>query len=61
MSNIKEIHPDNGSEFFNAHVISYFGRETMPVHISRSRPYRKNDNRLVKRKNGTLVRSFFGP
>ncbi len=58
---IKEIHPDNGSEFFNAAVIKYFGRETMPVHISRSRPFHKNDNRLVERKNNTLVRSYFGP
>ena len=58
---IREIHPDNGSEFFNAAVISYFGREAMPVHISRSRPFHKNDNRLVERKNDTLVRSFFGP
>src|SRR5579884_2359144 len=60
-SRVKEIHPDNGSEFFNAAVMSYFGREAMPVHISRSRPFHKNDNRLVERKNDTLVRSFFGP
>ncbi|MGH3848881.1 MAG: hypothetical protein ACRDRT_04130 [Pseudonocardiaceae bacterium] len=58
---IKEIHPDNGSEFFNGHVMRYFGRDIMPVHVSRSRPYQKNDNRLVERKNSTLVRAFFGP
>jgi hypothetical protein len=58
---IKEIHPDNGSEFFNHLVVSYFGREVMPVHLSRSRPFHKNDNRFVEQKNSTLVRAFFGP
>jgi hypothetical protein len=58
---IKEIHPDNGSEFFNHHVVKYFGRDTMPIRLSRSRPYHKNDNRFVEQKNSTLVRAFFGP
>jgi hypothetical protein len=58
---IAEIHPDNGSEFFNAHVIRYFGRDVVPVQLSRSRPYHKNDNRFVEQKNSTLVRAFFGP
>lgn|ERR1017187_155575 len=58
---VKEIHPDNGSEFFNHHVVSYFGRDVMPVHLSRSRPFQKNDNRFVEQKNNTLVRAFFGP
>jgi hypothetical protein len=33
----------------------------MPVHLSRSRPLHKNDNRFVDQKNSTLVRAFFGP
>ena len=57
---IREIHPDNGSEFLNHHVVSYFGSKAMPVQLSRSRPFQKNDNRFVEQKNATLVRAFFG-
>ena len=28
--------------------------------LSRSRPYQKNDNRIVEQKNDTLVRQYFG-
>jgi hypothetical protein len=57
---IREIHPDNGSEFFNHHVVCYFGSAAMPVQLSRSRPFQKNDNRFVEQKNATLVRAVFG-
>ena len=30
------------------------------VQLSRSRPYQKNDNRIVEQKNDTLVRQYFG-
>ena len=30
------------------------------VHLSRSRPYQKNDNRYVEQKNDTLVRQYLG-
>ena len=46
-------HPDNGSEFFNDHLIRYFGEAMTGLHLSR-RPYRKNDNRFVEQKNATL-------
>jgi len=55
-----EIHPDNGSEFFNAHLLRFFGEAVHGVRLSRSRPYHKNDNRIVEQKNGSLVRSFLG-
>jgi hypothetical protein len=58
---IREIHPDNGSEFFNAMVVKHFGRDVTPVQLSRSRPFHKNDNRFVEQQNSTLVRAFFGP
>lgn len=32
----------------------------MGVQLSRSRPYQKNDNRIVEQKNDTLVRQYFG-
>ena len=57
---IKHLHPDNGSEFFNDHLIRYFGEEITGLSLSRSRPYRKNDNRFVEQKNSTLVRAYVG-
>jgi len=57
---ITHLHPDNGSEFFNDHLIRYFGEEVTGLRLSRSRPYRKNDNRIVEQKNGTLVRAYVG-
>ena len=57
---ILEIHPDNGGEFINDHLVRYF-REVVKVQtLSRSRPYQKNDNRFVEQKNHTLVRDWFG-
>jgi hypothetical protein len=57
---IKQLHPDNGSEFFNDHLIRYFGEEVTGLQLSRSRPYHKNDNRFVEQKNSTLVRAYVG-
>lgn len=57
---IKHLHPDNGTEFFNDHLIRYFGEEITGLRLSRSRPYRKNDNRFVEQKNSTLVRAYVG-
>jgi len=55
-----EIHPDNGSEFFNAHLLRFFGEVVQGAQLSRSRPYHKNDNRIVEQKNSTLVRKYLG-
>jgi len=57
---IKELHPDNGSEFFSDHMVRFWGEELTGLHISRSRPYHKNDNRWVEQKNDTLVRAYLG-
>ena len=57
---ITHLHPDNGSEFFNDHLIRYFGEVITGLKLSRSRPYQKNDNRLVEQKNATLVRAYLG-
>jgi hypothetical protein len=57
---ILELHPDNGSEFFNHHLLRFFGEVLPNLQLSRSRPYHKNDNRLVEQKNSTLVRAFLG-
>lgn len=35
---------DNGSEFLNHHLVSYFTKRPKQVKFTRSRPYHKNDN-----------------
>ena len=57
---IRELHPDNGSEFFNGHLHRFFGETITGLRLSRSRPFHKNDNRYVEQKNATLVRQYLG-
>jgi hypothetical protein len=57
---VREIHPDNGNEFFNHHMLRFWGQLVPQVELSRSRPYHKNDNRFVEQKNSTLVRAYLG-
>ena len=57
---VLQIHPDNGSEFFNHHMLRLWGDVVQGVTISRSRPYHKNDNPRVEQKNSTLVRAYLG-
>jgi hypothetical protein len=57
---VKELHPDNGTEFFNDHLVRFWKEKVTGVSLSRSRPYQKNDNRHVEQKNDTLVRQYFG-
>ena len=52
---------DNGSEFLNWHLVRYFTEERKEkVQVTRSRPYRKNDNAHVEQKNWTHVRHLLG-
>lgn len=57
---VLEIHPDNGSEFLNHHMLRFWGEIVQGVRLSRSRPYHKNDNRFVEQKNFTLIRAYLG-
>ncbi len=57
---IKELHPDNGPEFLNHHLVRFLGETLTGLQLSRSRPYQKNDNRFVEQKNATLVRAYLG-
>ena len=57
---VLEIHPDNGSEFLNAHLVRFWKETVKDVTLSRSRPFHKNDNRFVEQKNSTLVRAYVG-
>jgi len=57
---IKHLHPDNGSEFLNHHLVRYWGQAIVDVQLSRSRPFHKNDNRFIEQKNDSLVRAYLG-
>jgi predicted nucleic acid-binding protein len=57
---VREIHPDNGSEFINNHSWRFWKGAVQGVRFSRSRPYQKNDNRMVEQKHSPLVRAYLG-
>jgi hypothetical protein len=57
---VRELHPDNGPEFLNAHLVRFWGTRLPGLTLSRSRPYHKNDNRFVEQKNSSLVRAYLG-
>jgi len=51
---------DNGGEFINQHVLQWLQQRPRPVFMTRSRPYKKDDNAHVEQKNWTHVRQCFG-
>jgi len=51
---------DNGSEFLSFHLWRYLLDRPRPVPMTRSRPYRKNDQAHVEQKNWTHVRQLLG-
>jgi hypothetical protein len=51
---------DNGGEFLNYHVLRWLQQRPQPVFMTRSRPYKKDDNAHVEQKNWTHVRQNFG-
>ena len=51
---------DNGGEFINHHVIRWLQARPRPVFMTRSRPYKSDDNAHVEQKNWTHVRQSFG-
>jgi hypothetical protein len=55
---IREIHPDNDRRMINDLLWRYCRRTH--IRISRSRPYKKNDNAWVEQRNGTHVRKLVG-
>jgi len=57
---VHQIHPDNGGEFLNHHMLRFWGDIVPGVKLSRSRPFHKNDNPRVEQKNSTLVRAYLG-
>ncbi|MDP2663622.1 MAG: integrase [Dehalococcoidia bacterium] len=57
---IIRLHPDNGSEFLNHHIIRCWKEASKGLELMRSRPFNKNDNRFVEQKNSSLVRAYLG-
>lgn len=57
---IKGFASDNGNEFLNHDLHSYFFDRKDKVTFVRRRPYKKNDNAHVEQKNWTHVRELFG-
>lgn len=54
------VDTDNGGEFLNHHLHVHFTARPRPVEMTRSRPYRKNDQAHVEQKNDTHVRQLLG-
>jgi len=57
---VLELHPDNGSEFFNAFLLKFWKDKLKGLQLSRSRPFQKNDNRFIEENNFSLVRAYLG-
>lgn len=57
---VKGFASDNGNEFLNHDLHSYFFDRKNRVEFVRRRPYKKNDNAHVEQKNWTHVRELFG-
>lgn len=55
---LRALDVDNGSEFVNETLIQYcLGHG---IELTRSRPYRKNDQAWIEQKNGAVVRKLLG-
>ena len=52
------LDPDNGSEFINWQMFRYC--EKNEITLTRSRPYKKNDNAHIEQKNYTAIRQLVG-
>lgn len=57
---LRSFQSDCGTEFLNYTMMCYLQQRPVPVLMTRSRPYQKNDNANVEQKNFTHVRELFG-
>src|SRR5690606_5372337 len=55
---LRAVDVDNGSEFVNDKLIEYGVGNG--IELTRSRPYRKNDQAWIEQKNGAVVRKLLG-
>ena len=52
------LHPDSGGEFINWVLKDWCDAEK--INLSRSEPYKKNDNMCVEERNGHVIRRYLG-
>lgn len=52
------LHPDSGGEFINWVLKTWCDQEG--IDLSRSEPYKKNDNMFVEERNGHVIRKYLG-
>ena len=55
---LRSLDVDNGTEFINEDLVTYC--VSHGIELTRSRPYRKNDQAWVEQKNGAVVRQMVG-
>ena len=53
-----ELHPDTGNEFINYHVYEWATLEK--IEMTRSEPYKKNDNMCIEERNNSIARKHLG-
>lgn len=53
-----ELHPDTGNEFINYHVYDWATVEG--IDMTRSEPYKKNDNMCIEERNNSIARKHLG-
>lgn len=54
----QELHPDTGNEFINYHVHRWATEEG--ITMTRSEPYKKNDNMCIEERNNSIARKHLG-
>ena len=57
---VQGFHSDNGSEFLNHHLYSYYVKRKEPISLTRGRPRHGNDQAHVEQKNWSHVRLLLG-
>ncbi len=55
---LRGLHPDSGGEFINWVLKDWCDQEG--INLSRSEPYKKNDNMFVEERNGHVIRKYLG-
>lgn len=55
---VHEIHPDTGNEFVN-HLVKHWA-DAHSIDMTRSEPYKKNDNMCIEERNNTIPRRHLG-
>lgn len=55
---LRALHTDNGGEFLNHILVPWCRREG--IHVTRGRPWRKNDQAYAEQKNWAIVRRLIG-